>query len=243
MSVVWHDLECGSYAADLSLWTRLADRCGDPILDVGAGTGRTTLMLARAGHRITALDHDPELLEELRARAEGVELDTVVADAREFDLGRRFALVIVPMQTIQLLGGPCGRARFLARARAHLHDGGLVAVSLSDELDVFDVIEGAPYPLPDVCERDGVVYASRPTAVRDEGDGFVLERRREVVSAAGDLNTELNLIRLDRLDAAELEDEAAAVGLRPSGRELVPPTPEHVGSVVVLLSAEGRPGV
>jgi hypothetical protein len=86
-----------------------------------------------------------------------------------------------------------------------------------------------------VCERDGVVYSSRPTAVRDDGDGFVLERRREVVTRAGDLDTELNVIRLDRLDPAELEREAAALGLPSRARRVIAPTDEHVGSVVVIV--------
>ena len=55
----------------------------------------------------------------------GLTVTTVAADARDFDLGdRRFALVIVPMQTLQLLGGADGRARVPApRARAHLAPG------------------------------------------------------------------------------------------------------------------------
>jgi SAM-dependent methyltransferase len=235
MTVVWHDLECGGYTEDLSLWLQLASRHPGPILDVGAGTGRTAVVLARAGHRVTGLDNDPELVDELRRRAAGLELDAVLADAREFELERRFGLVIVPMQTIQLLGGSGARARFLARARAHLLDGAVVALALSDELDLFDVHDDAAYPLPDVCERDGVVYSSRPTAVRDDGDAFVLERRREVVTPAGDLDAELNVIRLDRLDAAQLEQEAAGAGLRPAGRTAIPPTQEYVGSVVVML--------
>jgi len=237
VSVIWHDLECGGYAEDLALWRELADRHGDPVLDVGAGTGRTTLELARAGHRVTGLDRDPELLAELRRRAGGDELvDTAPADAREFALGRRFALCIVPMQTIQLLGGTGGRLAFLGCAREHLLAGGVLAIALADELDLFEVAEGAPSPLPDVYELDGVVYSSRPTAVRDDGDGFVLERNREIVTLDGSLSATRDRIRLDRLNAAQLEREAVTAGLRPAGREQIPATSDYVGSVVVILS-------
>ena len=103
--VLWHDLECGGYDLDLPLWRELADREGSPVLDVGAGTGRVALDLARRGHEVVAVDRDPVLLDALADRGAGLAVSVVAADARAFDLGRRFPLVIVPMQTLQLLGG------------------------------------------------------------------------------------------------------------------------------------------
>ncbi len=188
MSVIWHDLECGAYGEDLPLWRALAAEHGDPVLDVGAGTGRVALDLARAGHRVIALDRDPELLEALARRASGVDVTTVAADARDFELPERFPLIIVPMQTIQLLGGPDGRARFLACARRHLLPGGAVAIAIAEVLEPYEVTDGLPAPLPDVREHDGVVYSSQPIAVRADHGGFVLERRRETVSPAGGAN-------------------------------------------------------
>jgi SAM-dependent methyltransferase len=235
VTVVWHDLECGGYDADLALWRELAAAHPGPVLDIGAGTGRTAIMLARAGFAVTALDRDPELLEELGRRSAGLGVERVLADARDFSLGRRFSLILVPMQTIQLLGGAAGRARFLACARDHLDAGAVIAAALTDELELFEVPEGSPAPLPDVCEIGGVVYSSRPTAVRPDGQTFVLERRREVVSAGGTLTSELDTIHLDRLDAAELEQEAVALGLVCAGRAVIAPTRDHVGSVVVML--------
>jgi SAM-dependent methyltransferase len=237
VSVIWHDLECGGYVEDLHLWRELADRFGGPVLDVGAGTGRIALDLARHGHAVTALDHDPNLLAELRRRAVGIELATVLADARDFDLGQQFALCLMPMQTIQLLGGDGGRAGFLRCARRHLRDGGVLAIALTDELEVYEVADGSPVPLPDICERDGVVYSSQPTAVRADSAGFVLERRRETVSADGQLVVSRDAIRLDRLNAAQLEQEAARVGLTPTGRSSIAATVDYVGSAVVMLSA------
>ena len=237
MSVIWHDLECGAYAEDLPLWRALAAEHGDPVLDVGAGTGRVALDLARAGHRVTALDRDPELLDALARRAGGVEVTTVAADARDFELRARFPLIIVPMQTIQLLDGSEGRARFLACARRHLLPGGAVAVAIAEVLEPYEVVDGLPAPLPDVREQDGVVYSSQPIAVRADHGGFVLERRRETVSPAGVRTVAQDLIHLDRVTVEDLELEGSSAGLTPAGRDRVPETNDYSGSEVVILGA------
>jgi SAM-dependent methyltransferase len=235
--VIWHDLECGGYVEDLTLWHSLADEQGDPVLDVGAGTGRVALALARRGHRVTALDSAQGLLDELRRRADGLDVDAVCADAREFELGQRFALCLVPMQTIQLMDGRNGRIAFLRCARAHLDRGGLIAIAIAEMLELYEVFDEIHAPLPDICELDGVVYSSQPTAVRVDSGRFVLERRRETVSAAGERSVSDDVVSLDRVTCAQLEREAAEVGLRPAGRTGIPPTRDYVGSEVVMLRA------
>ncbi len=116
-AVIWHEIECGGYRADLALWRELAEDArnqdrGAAILDIGAGTGRVALDLARAGHSVTALDSASELLDALYERAGKSPVETVHADARSFELERHdYALCLVPMQTIQLLGGASGRSR------------------------------------------------------------------------------------------------------------------------------------
>jgi SAM-dependent methyltransferase len=237
-NAIWHDLECGSYTADLMFWQALAQKIGGPVLDVGAGTGRTTLALAREGHEVVAIDHDDALLAQLRDRAAGLDVMTIVADARAFWLELSFPLIIVPMQTIQLLGGAEGRASFFECAVYHLETPGVLAIAIADDLELFDVSDGTtPGPLPDVVEHDGIVYSSRPIAVRADGDGFELERRRETVTADGQLSTEQDLIHLDRVDADTLEAEAAAAGLRAASRLDIAATEDYVGSTVVMLRA------
>lgn len=240
MSVIWHDIECGAYTEDLPVWRALADRHGSPVLDLGAGTGRVALDMARHGHAVTALDLDPELTAELtrRARAEGLEnVDSISADARDFALERTFALCVVPMQTIQLLGGSEGRTRCLECVRAHLKPGGILAIAIVETVECYEELEGVPGPLPDMLERDGVVYFSQPTAVRAGSDAFVLERRRERVSADGARSVEDNVIRLDAFSAGQLEAEAAAVGFTVHERIEIPASADHVGSSVVVLRA------
>src|SRR3954470_6903315 len=116
-AAVWHDVECASYKSDLDLWRELADAAGGPLLDVGCGTGRVALDLAERGHEVTAVDAERAFVDELarRARERGLRVDSVVADARSFELGRRFALAIAPMQVMQLLGGAAARERALTR--------------------------------------------------------------------------------------------------------------------------------
>lgn len=233
--VVWHDLECGAYGEDLELWRGLAAAHGDPVLEIGAGTGRVALMLAAEGHEVTALDNDAELLEALGERAGKLNVNTVLADAREFSLRPRFALCIVAMQTIQLFGGSEGRLSFLSSARAHLRPGGRLALALSEQLEPFTAGPGALLPLPDICERQGTVFSSQATAVREHSDGFVLERRREVVDHFGAHRISHDEITLASLSAQRLEREAARAGLRPAGREVVPATDDYVASTVVML--------
>jgi SAM-dependent methyltransferase len=236
LSVIWHDLECGTYGVDLAFWRALAARHRGPILDVGAGSGRVALHLARAGHEVTALDFDPELLAALDRRRNGQPIRTVCADARTFALPDRFGLCIVPMQTVQLLGGGAGRRAFLQRARAHLSSDAAIAMAIADRIEPFDVDQGFPPPLPDVTEIDGTVYCSRPTAVRLLPDGrYRLERRREVVDPAGRLTASHDEIALDHVSPDQLESDGRAAGLTVAPREIVPETEEYVGSTVVIL--------
>ncbi len=192
-TVIWHDLECGSYTADLALWHELAvdARAGvapapgsrpGRVLDIGAGTGRVALALARAGHPVTAVDLDAELLDALSARTAGLDLETVRADARLFELDRRdFALCVAPMQTLQLLGGTTGRLEFMARARAHLAPGGLLACAIVTEIDPFDCDAGDLGPSEEVARVAGATYISRATRVLLDSRVVRIERERGIV--------------------------------------------------------------
>jgi SAM-dependent methyltransferase len=236
-AVVWHDVECAGYGADLALWRELADMGPGPILELGCGTGRVALDLAARGHDVAALDSDPDLVGELRARAHraGLRVRCEVGDARSFELGSRFALALAPMQVVQLLGGPAGRESLLRCVGRHLLPGGLLAAALADPFEGIPAADARP-PLPDVREENGWVYSSTPVAVRPEPDGAVaIDRLRQAVSPSGELSEAATTLRLDAVRAEELEQAGADLGFRPLPARHVAPTDAYVGSVVVLL--------
>ncbi|MEX0972568.1 MAG: class I SAM-dependent methyltransferase [Solirubrobacterales bacterium] len=227
--VIWHDAECGNYEADLPLWEELAK--GD-VLDLGCGTGRVALHLARRECRVTGLDAELAFVDALSERAGELPVTGVTGDARDFDLDAEFDLVLAPMQLVQLFADAAERAACLRCVAAHLRPGGLAAFAIVEEVP--DPVE-APPPLPDTREVGGWVFSSLPIEAHVDADGLRVRRLRQTVAPDGELSEQLDEILLAALDASTLEREAKAAGLEPAGRRAIPPTSDHVGSTVVLL--------
>lgn len=234
-AVIWHDVENGGYEADLAVWRQLAARAGGPILDLGAGTGRVALDLAHVGHTVTAVDSDAQLLEELARRAEERDLrvECVEGDARRLGPIGRFALVIAPMQFLQIMGGAAARADLLAGVARCLAPGGSFATAIAD-LDEAVAAEDAPPPLPDVGQRGDWIYSSLPLDVRPEPGGVAVEWLRQVVSPEGALTEQHHTQVLDSLTPELLEREAGARGLHVVERHEVAATQAYIGSMVVV---------
>jgi SAM-dependent methyltransferase len=233
-SVTWHDVECGAYSADLALWEEMAKETEGPVLDLGCGTGRVALHLARRGHRVVGLDSDAALLAAFSERTDGLPAEAEIGDARGFELGDEFGLVFGPMQLVQLLADAGERVDCLRCVKRHLRPGGVAAFAIVEEMPA--PTTDAP-PLPDVREVDGWVYSSLPLDAGVDAGMLMVRRLRQTVSPAGELSDAVDEIRLARITAGALEREAAEAGLKPAGRREIPATDAHVGSTVVLLEA------
>jgi len=235
-AVAWHDTECAGYSVDLPLWRELASEHPGPLLDIGCGSGRVALELAALGHEVTGVDSDPALVHALasRARERGLHVRAETADARSFDLGRRFALAIAPMQVVQLLGGERGRAQMLDTVRRHLDPSGVLAAALADPFEGIPAEDALP-PLPDTLELSGWVFSSTPVAVRPERDATAIYRVRQAAGPDGSLIETAATVRLDTLSPETLEREAETAGYKALGRRRVPESDGYVGSTVVIL--------
>ncbi len=234
-ATVWHEVECGGYAADLDLWDRLARRAGGPALELGSGAGRVTLHLARSGRRVWAVDRDVRLIDALTAQASHERLDVhaAVGDVRTLAMRESFELIIAPMQLVQMLDGSNERIEVLRRASSHLTPSGRLAAAIVEHPAA--AVQGAGDGLPDVRERDGWVYSSLPTVVSTRDGGLEIRRLRQSVSPAGHMSTEQHTDHLEALDARALEAEAANAGLALAERLEVAAEDGYLGSTVLVF--------
>ncbi|HMD38573.1 MAG TPA: class I SAM-dependent methyltransferase [Candidatus Acidoferrum sp.] len=111
---------------DVNFYLDAVHEHGDPVLELGCGTGRITLALAKAGHRVTGLDISERMLERCnqkrgRLTTESRErMHLVQGDMTRFDLGEKFRLVIIPFRPMQHLLEVAEQMSCLESVRKHL---------------------------------------------------------------------------------------------------------------------------
>jgi SAM-dependent methyltransferase len=148
---------------DVAFYRDAARDFGDPILELGCGTGRITMALAEAGKRITGLDLSERMLERavkkravLRVEArERVQL--VQGDMTRFDLGETFRLVIIPFRPFQHLLEVQQQVDCLECVRKHLAPGGrlILDVFQTDAERMHDPVHMRELPVTEYKTADG----------------------------------------------------------------------------------------
>ncbi len=115
---------------DRAFYRELIAESGQPVLDVGCGTGRLLLDYLAASIDIDGVDNSPEMLARCRARAEaaGLRPSLSLQSMEALDLPRRYRTIIVPSSSFQLLTDPDDAAEAMRRFRAHLEPGGTLAM-------------------------------------------------------------------------------------------------------------------
>ena len=152
--------------ADIAFWQVMAAAVSDGLLELGCGTGRVLLPLARASHEITGLDLAAHMLARCRAKlqAESPEVRDLVtlleADMTSFDLDRRFAQIYCAFGTFHHLRTVEQQLACLARCRHHLLPRGTL---------ILDLIN--PDPAPSSVNGDVPATGETTAGVVDWTDG------------------------------------------------------------------------
>ena len=143
---------------DARFWRTMAvAAAGRPILELGCGTGRALLPVARDGHEVTGIDLSERMLDVCRAKllrepqAVRDRVRLLAADMTSFELGRRFAAITVPFAGFQHLLTVEQQLACLERCREHL---------LPRSTLVLDLPNPDPAPLSTVREEPAVGEAT-----------------------------------------------------------------------------------
>jgi len=118
---------------DAPFYVDLAKRSGGPVLEIGCGTGRVLLRIAREGIVIEGVDNSRPMLAVLRKHLEEESREVRARvtlhedDMRKFRLGRKFPLVIIPFRPMQHMYTMEDQLAALKTAAAHLEDDGRLA--------------------------------------------------------------------------------------------------------------------
>ena len=132
-----YDLDLVEDPGDVELYRALARRTGDPILELGVGSGRVAAALTADGHRVVGVDNDPAMLARARARATAgdagslslVEADLV--DAPEVEsvvAGGPYAMAFIALNSILLLASAERQRAAIGSIARVLAPGGLAVV-------------------------------------------------------------------------------------------------------------------
>ena len=159
----WADVYDSIYAyvrEDIPFYVQEAARSGGPVLELGCGTGRVTVPIAKAGIDIVGLDNSEAMLERARGKARELEpghgsIDLQMGDMRDFSLGRTFPLIIVPFRGFLSLLSVEDQVNCLTSVKNHLEpDGRLIFNIFVPDPQMLVEDEDAAFHLRDVADPD-----------------------------------------------------------------------------------------
>jgi len=126
---------------DVPFWLRVASRVTGPLLELGCGTGRISLPLARAGHQVIGVDRSAPMLRRAarrpirrsadRAKRSRGSLSLIRGDIRTLPFrDASFSMVLAPYGILQSLVRERDLARTLSAVARVLKRGGLFGIDL-----------------------------------------------------------------------------------------------------------------
>jgi ubiquinone/menaquinone biosynthesis C-methylase UbiE len=126
---------------DSEFFLQVVRRYGEPVLDVGCGSGRVLLDYMAQGIDVDGVDNSPELLAigREKAAALGFAPNLYQQPMQKLALPRSYRTILVPSSSFQLLTDAAEAAEAMRRFYAHLQPGGALVMSFG-----WDWVEGEP---------------------------------------------------------------------------------------------------
>lgn len=118
--------------SDKFFYQDIIHQYGQPVLDVGCGTGRLILDYLREGMDVDGVDNSPEMLAICRQKAEKLGLHPMLYEQwmESLDLPRRYKTIVVASSSFQLMSELPMANEAIERLYRHLEPGGVLVMSL-----------------------------------------------------------------------------------------------------------------
>ena len=138
----FYDAENAEMTDDLPLYSVLADIYGDPILDVGCGTGRVMLHLAQEGHYCVGVDTSPQMLARARQKVDILadiesRVKLVEGDILTYKSDRPFQMILLPYHTFMHFQYQEEQLQVLSQLSDNLAEGGVMIFDLANAGEAF----------------------------------------------------------------------------------------------------------
>ncbi|WP_413176446.1 class I SAM-dependent DNA methyltransferase [Anabaena azotica] len=115
---------------DIPFWLDIAKEYGESILELACGTGRIAIVLAQHGFQVTGIDISNSMLEAARKKSSQVEWKK--ADVRDFDLDKKFSLIIFPYNSLHHLLTTEEIEACFNCVKKHLHPTGKFVIDITN---------------------------------------------------------------------------------------------------------------
>ncbi len=143
----YYDQDDGRIEEDIPTILGFAQKTGGPVLDLGAGTGRLTLPLARAGYDVTGIDSAGDMLAIARQRvaAAGLaeQVTLVEMDFTQVELDQQFGLAYCGFNGFLHLLETEEQVAALRAWRRHLRPDGLLVIDVHNpHIEQFAAADG-----------------------------------------------------------------------------------------------------
>jgi ubiquinone/menaquinone biosynthesis C-methylase UbiE len=142
--------------ADRFFYLEIIKQYGQPVLDIGCGTGRLLLDYHSQGIDIDGIDNSPEMLAICQAKAQqqGLNVQTYLQEMEALALPRSYKTILIPSSSFQLVTDPDLAAQTMRRIYAHLQPGGVVVAPLFALRNADDPLE-LTWEISAIRETDG----------------------------------------------------------------------------------------
>ncbi len=163
----FYDYETEDFARDIPFYVEYAKKCGGEVLELGCGTGRVLIPIAKEGIKVTGMDISEEMLNIARKKTEKLDksikgnIEIVQGDMKQFEFKKEFSLIYIAFRSFQSLLTKDDQGACFECVNRHLEDNGIFILDLfAPRHDLLAQVKRSLY-LDKFYDKENRVYITR----------------------------------------------------------------------------------